>query len=76
MGDDPADDIADPVGQPRAVYEDTADELEDLLRRFVQLLVGGPPRSAAYADGARVPRPADGRADERDQFAGDPSIRY
>ena len=79
MGDDPADDIADPVGQPRAVYEDTADELEHLLRRFVQLLVGGPPRSAAYSDGARVRRPGNGGRDERDQrdeLAGDPSTRY
>jgi protein-tyrosine phosphatase len=76
MGDDPVDDIADPVGQPRAVYEDTADELEDQLRRFVQLLVGGPPRSAAYAEGTREPRPANGRPDVRDEFAGDPSIRY
>jgi low molecular weight protein-tyrosine phosphatase len=76
MGDDPADDIADPVGQPRAVYENTADELEDQLRRFVQLLVGGPPRSAAYSDGDRVQRPANGRPDERDEYAGDPSFRY
>jgi protein-tyrosine phosphatase len=73
IGDDPADDVADPVGQPRDVYEITADELEDQLRRFVQLLVGGPPRSAAYADGARVRRADDGRSDE---YAGDPSIRY
>jgi len=73
MGDDPADDIADPVGRPRAVYEDTADELEALLRRFVQLLVGGPPRSAAYSDGDRVRRPGDGRRDEPDEYAGDPS---
>ena len=38
--DDPADDIADPVGLPRADYEDTADELEGLLERFVGLLTG------------------------------------
>lgn len=73
MGDDPADDIADPVGQPRDVYEVTANELEDQLRQFVRLLVGGPPRSAAYADGTRVPRPANGRPDERDAFAADPA---
>jgi low molecular weight protein-tyrosine phosphatase len=76
MGDDPADDIADPVGQPRAVYENTADELEDQLRRFAQLLVGGPPRSAAYSDGARVQRPGADRRDERDEYAGDPRIPY
>jgi protein-tyrosine phosphatase len=40
VGDDPADDIADPVGRPRAEYEDTADELEDMLERFVGLLTG------------------------------------
>jgi len=38
--DDPADDIADPVGRPRAQYEDTADVLEDLLERFVGLVSG------------------------------------
>lgn len=56
MGDDPADDIADPVGRPRAVYEQTADLLEHLLERFVVLLVGGPPRSAAYAEPPRARR--------------------
>jgi protein-tyrosine phosphatase len=40
VADDPADDVADPVGRPRAEYEDTADELEDLLERFVGLLAG------------------------------------
>ena len=40
VADDPADDIADPVGRPRAEYEGTADELEDLLERFVGLLSG------------------------------------
>jgi len=40
VADDPADDIADPVGRPRAEYEDTADELDDLLERFVGLLTG------------------------------------
>jgi protein-tyrosine phosphatase len=64
MGDDPDDDVADPVGRPRAVYEDTANELEDLLRQLVDLLIGTPPRTAAgspaaddataYADPARV----------------------
>jgi protein-tyrosine-phosphatase len=55
MGDDPDDDIVDPVGRPREVYEDVANELEILLRQLVALLVGGPPRSAAYAR-----RPANG----------------
>jgi protein-tyrosine-phosphatase len=40
VADDPVDDIADPVGRPRAEYEDTADQLEDLLERFVGLLAG------------------------------------
>jgi protein-tyrosine phosphatase len=64
MGDDPADDIADPVGRPRSVFEDTADELEELLRRFVVLLAGAPPRSAAYADGPRLRRGVIRRADD------------
>jgi protein-tyrosine phosphatase len=76
MGDDPADDIADPVGRPRADYEYTADVLEDQLRRFVRLLVGGPPRSAAYADGARVRRSGNDRRPSSDEYAGDPSFRY
>lgn len=56
MGDDEGDDIADPVGHPPSVYEDTAHELEILLRQLVVLLVGGPPRSAAYAGRSRPPR--------------------
>jgi hypothetical protein len=64
MGDDPGDDIADPVGRPRAVFEETADVLEDLLRRFVVLLAGGPPRSEAYANGSRLRRGVIRRADD------------
>jgi protein-tyrosine phosphatase len=73
MGDDPADDIADPVGRPRSVYEDTADEIEGLLRRLVDLLVGGPPRSAAYAEPSRVRR---GVIRRSDSYANDPSNGY
>ncbi len=73
MGDDPDDDIADPVGKPRSVYEDTADELEGLLRRFVALLAGGPPRSAAYSDPSRVRR---GVIRRSDNYAIDPSTGY
>ncbi len=40
MGDDPDDDVADPIGRPRYEYEATAAELDDLLSRFVTLLVG------------------------------------
>jgi hypothetical protein len=38
--DDPDDDVADPIGRPRYEYEATAEELDDLLARFVTLLVG------------------------------------
>ena len=48
VGDEPDDDVADPVGRSRAVYEDTADELEYLLRRLVEMLAG----SARPATGA------------------------
>lgn len=52
IGDDPADDVADPIGRPRADYEATADELEDLLGRLFALLAGGGTAggSVAYAD--------------------------
>lgn len=40
VGDDPEDDVADPIGRPRSEYEVTADELDDLTGRFVALLVG------------------------------------
>jgi len=42
LGNDPADDVADPVGKPREMYERTVLELEDLLARLVRLLVGRP----------------------------------
>ncbi len=48
VGDDHDDDIPDPVGGPRAAYEEAAGELDILLRRLVALLTGGPPRSAAH----------------------------
>ncbi len=37
MGHDPAFDIEDPVGGDRADYEITATELDELLRRLVEL---------------------------------------
>ena len=73
MGDDPDDDIADPVGRPRSFYEKTADVLEDQLRRLVRLLEGSAPRSAAYSDGARERRPDEG---PKDVPADDPGPRY
>jgi protein-tyrosine phosphatase len=74
MGDDPDDDIADPVGRPRAAYEQTADELEALLRRLVDLLIGVAPPSAAYAEPARTRRGVVGR--RGDAYAGDSSADY
>jgi protein-tyrosine phosphatase len=56
MGDDEGDDIADPVGRPRSVYEATARELETLLRQLVVLLVGGPRRPAAPTAPSRPAR--------------------
>jgi low molecular weight protein-tyrosine phosphatase len=49
LGASDADDVADPVGRPRAVYEDTADELEDLLDRLAALLRGYAGDGATYA---------------------------
>ena len=37
IGDDPTDDVADPVGGPDRLYQETATELEDLVGRFVDL---------------------------------------
>lgn len=37
VGDDALDDVADPIGQPLAVYRTTAAELDDLLSRVVAL---------------------------------------
>ena len=37
IGDDPADDVADPVGGPDRLYLETADELEELVGRLVDL---------------------------------------
>lgn len=56
MGDDEGDDIADPVGRPRSVYEDTARELATLLRRLLALLVGGTPGGAEHAAPTRPAR--------------------
>jgi protein-tyrosine phosphatase len=60
VGDD-HDDIADPVGRPRADYEETAGELDVLLRQLVALLTGQPPRSASSADSS-ASRPIRGEA--------------
>lgn len=60
LGNDPADDVADPVGRPRDVYERTAAELEDLLVRFVALLVGDVTRTGPSSAKHRAVRPVEG----------------
>lgn len=40
LGDDPIDDIADPIGGPDHAYETTAAELEGLLDRLATLAFG------------------------------------
>lgn len=42
LGDSEADDVADPIGRSRRVYERTAAELEDLSDRLAGLLAGAP----------------------------------
>jgi protein-tyrosine phosphatase len=39
-GSSPDDDVADPIGHPRGVYERLATELDDLLRRLAELVWG------------------------------------
>ncbi|HEX8771096.1 MAG TPA: ribose 5-phosphate isomerase B [Acidimicrobiales bacterium] len=47
MGSSPADDVADPIGHPRPVYERMVDELDDLVARLVALIwVEQPPTTA------------------------------
>ncbi len=41
IGDDPEDDVADPVGGPERLYVATAEELEGLVRRLVDLAFPG-----------------------------------
>lgn len=38
LGDDPVDDVADPIGLPDKAYRATAEELDELVRRLVVLL--------------------------------------
>lgn len=42
LGDDPSDDVADPIGSPDSVYETTAAELNDLVDRLVTLAFAEP----------------------------------
>src|SRR5437764_875894 len=59
MGTSTDDDIADPIGQPRAVYERMVDELDDLLGRLVALgWRGAPEPVSAPLVGAEVGAPS------------------
>jgi protein-tyrosine phosphatase len=40
LGSSQEDDVADPIGRPRSMYEKTAAELDDLVARLVDLLWG------------------------------------
>jgi protein-tyrosine phosphatase len=44
IGDDPADDVADPIGGPDRLYLETATDLEDLVGRLVDLAFPVPVR--------------------------------
>lgn len=46
MGDSPDDDVADPIGMGRSVFERTATELAGLIERFVGLVGLVPPPPA------------------------------
>lgn len=56
MGDDPADDVADPIGQAQPAYDRTAAELEDLVDRLVAAGLGafgaGPARGGMTGERA------------------------
>lgn len=49
VGDSGRDDIVDPIGRPRMFYEQTADELDDLLTRFLHLVIGVERRAVGSA---------------------------
>ncbi|CAN5537338.1 hypothetical protein BH24ACT4_BH24ACT4_06590 [soil metagenome] len=42
IGDDPADDVTDPMGRSRRFYERTAAEIEDLVTRFLDVALPTP----------------------------------
>lgn len=52
LGDDPADDVDDPIGAPDHVYEATAAELDDLVARLVDLAFAptAPPPDSQLSD--------------------------
>lgn len=41
LGESEGDDLADPIGRPRRVYESLAEVLDDLTTRLARLLAGG-----------------------------------
>ncbi|MBW3643009.1 MAG: hypothetical protein KY447_08870 [Actinobacteria bacterium] len=47
LGDDPADDVDDPIGLPDSAYETTAAELAELIQRLVDLAFPAPTPAAA-----------------------------
>ena len=49
LGDDPAADIADPIGLPDKAYRATAEEIDDLLSRLVELTFPPPGDDAMTA---------------------------
>lgn len=52
LGDDPLDDVADPIGGPDAAYEATAALLEDLVGRAVDVAFPVPVPDAASSEAA------------------------
>ncbi len=51
VGDDPADDVEDPIGLPDSAYETTAAELAELIQRLVDLAFPAPTPAPAAAGG-------------------------
>lgn len=47
VGDVDYDDVWDPIGKPKVYFEQTADEIDELLVRLVQMMVGAERRSGA-----------------------------
>jgi hypothetical protein len=44
LGDDPRDDVADPIGGPQRLYDATAEEISQLIDRVVDLAFAGAER--------------------------------
>ena len=50
LGSSPEDDVEDPIGRRPAVYERVADELDDLVTQFVDLVWSGGRTTRAAVD--------------------------